>query len=390
VPVRLSATSSEHVLAGTLALLGWAAWLRTAVDERPLPRIVAVLALVLAVLGRVDCWPQLLALALWPLLAARDEARLPLVRRLLDLGFFVCCWVLLGVYAYVEIVVPSNHPGPDPDGVRSAANVLVAQLWTVASTPPHWITWVCVGAAGLGLLAAGLLRRWGVIAAAVLSWALVFIPLGRDLTHDGLTGARYFVLAIPLLAVLAAALAELLERALAPMQTRTRAALLALVALALLGVELRAVQPGWRYELAFQAEYRFLAAQLSARETEGCTLWFVPPRQPIAEPDLDCCLAPDRSPLRLVAPGLRFRALPSKREPDDAEGCQLYYLGSVCSVAPELAPQSSKTIARIHAQCERLHARVGTDAIASQALAPNSYSARFLGPPMVELRTRVP
>ncbi|MCB1281833.1 MAG: hypothetical protein KDB18_09955, partial [Salinibacterium sp.] len=305
VAVRLSASSAEHVLAGTLALGVWAVWLRTPTEPGPSPRVLALALMVLAVLSRVDCFPQLILIPLWTLLARPAEdgtlGWAPLRRRLLDAGVFALAWVLLGIYGWFEIVVPSHHPGPPASAVLATLVVLPTQLWTAAFTPPHWISPLTAILAGAGLLTVALERRWGFLLAAVLTWALIFVPLGRNLTHDGLTGARYFVLALPLLALLAGQLGDLLVRVSARLgdgRRRTLAWVASAFVFLLLAVV--AAQPGWRHSYTFQAEYRFLAEQLQEHPVDDCTLWFVRPRQNTGEPDLDCCLAPDRSPLTLL------------------------------------------------------------------------------------------
>lgn len=393
IAVRLSASSSEHVLAGTLALAAWTVWLRSATDPSMVPRALCLVLVVLAVLTRVDCWPQLSMIPLWTLLAKPIDARglswRPLGRRLLDaLGFWLGL-TLLGVYAWFHVVLPSNHPGPDPAGVRATAEVLFSQLWVAAIEPPHWLSPVCFALLLLGVIAAGIARRFGLLFAALVSLALIFIPLGRNLTHDGLTGARYFVLALPLLVIIAGQTGDAVERLSSRLRVPKRPLLLS-SALALALLEGFAARPGWRHEYTFQAEYLFLAEQLSlARQSghqlDGCTLWFVSPRQATGEPDLDCCLAPDRSPLTLVAPGLRMRSFPQHRPPNDGEGCQLYYYGSLCSIDPELAPRVPEGVARIRSQCEALRTRGGTDVLDRRAITDANLHPRWQAPPIVEL-----
>jgi len=395
IAVRLSASSAEHVLAATLAVAAWTVWLRTASDESVVPRLLTIALVVLAVLTRVDCWPQLLLIPLWTVLAeprpsptsASTQTRwAPRARRVGDALFFVLAWAALGVYAYFDIVLRSQHPGPTSADMVEAAKVLVTQLGVASAADPHWLSPICLALVVLGVVACVALRRFGLLLAAALSLALIFVPLGRNLTHDGLTGARYFVLALPLLVVVASLAADggerLVERVAPERRAWIRWIALALLALA----ELIAVQPAWRYTYAFQVEYQFLAAQLDARELDGCTLWFVRPRQPTNEDDLDCCLAPDRSPLALVAPELELRAVPHGRPLDAGNGCQLYYRGAVCSLAPELIPEAPKTLARIAAQCEALEtAAIGTASFGSQELPVHSLKPRWTAPPFVEL-----
>lgn len=398
IAVRLSASSSEHVLAGTLALAAWTVWLRSATDPSWVPRVLSLVLVVLAVLTRVDCWPQLSLIPLWTLLARpldeRGTSWRPLGRRLIDaLGFWLG-WAVLGVYAWFQVVLPSNHPGPDPAGVRSTAEVLVSQLWVAAIEPPHWLSPVCFALLVLGVIAAAVARRWGLLVAAIVSLALIFIPLGRNLTHDGLTGARYFVLALPLLVVVAGQTGNAFERLSSRLDIRWRRPLLVAAALVLALLEGLASRSAWRHEYTFQAEYLVLAEQLSLAEQsghalDGCTLWFVSPRQATGEPDLDCCLAPDRSPLTLVAPGLRMRPFPHNRAPNDGEGCQLYYYGSLCSIDPELAPRVPEGVARIHAQCEALRTRGGTDVLDRREVTDANLHPRWQTPPIVELFGRL-
>lgn len=394
IAVRLSASSSEHVLAGTLALAAWTVWLRGATDPSLVPRALSLVLVVLAVLTRADCWPQLSLIPLWTLLARplveHGASWRPLPRRVLDAIGFWLGWAVLGVYAWFRVVLPSNHPGPDPAGIRATAEVLFSQLWVAASEPPHWITPVCFVLVLLGAVAAVVGRRWGLLLAAVVSLALIFIPLGRNLTHDGLTGARYFVLALPLLVVVAGQVGDVVERLVSRLDARWRRPTLIAGALVLALLDDLAARSGWRHEYTFQAEYLVLAEQLShiedsGQSLDGCTLWFVTPRQPTGEPDLDCCLAPDRSPLTLLAPSLRMRAFPQHRPPDDGQGCQLYYYGSLCSIDPELAPRVPEGVARIRSQCEALRTRGGTDVLDRREVTDANLYPRWRAPPLVEL-----
>jgi hypothetical protein len=391
IAVRLSASSSEHVLAGTLALAAWAVWLRSASDPSKLVRALSLVLVVLAVLTRVDCWPQLSLIPLWTLLGrAREHDWRSLRSRVLDaLGFWLG-WALLGVYAWFHVVLPSNHPGPEPEGIRATIEVLFSQLWVAASEPPHWLSPVSFALLVLGVIAAAVAKRFGLLLAAVVSLALIFVPLGRNLTHDGLTGARYFVLALPLLVMLAAQTGDALERLSTKLPGAWRRPMLIATMAGLALCEGLAARPGWRHEYTFQAEYLVLAEQLSAarasgQELDGCTLWFVSPRQATGEPDLDCCLAPDRSPLSLLAPGLRMRPFPHNRPPEAIDGCQLYYYGSLCSIDPELAPRVPEGVARIRTQCEALRTRGGTDVLDRREVTDVNLHPRWRSPPLVEL-----
>ncbi|MBL9100464.1 MAG: hypothetical protein JNL82_05890 [Myxococcales bacterium] len=385
VPVRMAASSAEHVLAGCLALAAWVVWLRTADDPSPVPRLLAVTLAALAALTRADCLPQLAAVPLWTTLAPRPLAaghapRLPPARRRRDAAAFLLALAGLGVYAFVDIVLPSHHPGPDAHALWHTARKFFSQFWTVAVTPPHWLPLPYLALVLLGLAAA---RRHARLLLAILATlVLVFIPLGRSLVPDGLTGARYFVLLFPLLAVTAAAATRLARpRRFTPARTA--------VALALLAVLLAWQSlPAWRHETTFQAEHRLLAAALADPRLAGCTLWYVPPRQPVHEPDLDCCLDPARSPLALQAPRIRFEPVPHDHDLDDAAGCHLYYEGAICSLDPALAPRAPQTAARVREQCARLRRHTGDRELLRASVTRDTLAPRSPGPPAIALTLR--
>lgn len=384
IPVRLSASSSEHVLAATLALAAWVVWLRAAVDRRLAVRLLAVVLAALAVVTRVDCLPQLAAIPLWTTLAvppATPSPLLPARRRLRDaLGFWLALAVI-AAWAWVDLVLPAHHPGPELAAVLQTSQRLLSQFWTVTITPPHWIPAPLLGLAILGLAAAAALRRWRLLLAVLATLALMFLPLGRNLVHDGLTGARYFVLLTPLLAVVAATTIAWLAPRLAP---RRLAAALALFALLLAWTS----RPAHRHETTFQAEHRLLADALADPRLAGCTLWSVAPRQRDREPDLDCCLDPGRSPLPLRAPAIRFESVPPDRDPDDTTGCHLHYLGAVCDLDPALAPRSPRTASRIREQCDRLRRRAGDRVLFHAAVPLDTVTPRSLVPPTATLTLR--
>lgn len=351
IPVRLSASSSEHVLAATLALAAWVTWLRTAEDPTRLPRLLAVTLAALAALTRIDSLPQLALIPLWTTLFIRPShtSALPRRRRRLDAAFFYGALAVVALHGYLDIVVPSHHPGPELHGVLQASKRLLSQLWIAASTPPHWLTFPTLALVLLGLAAAVARREWRLLLTCLASLALVFIPLGRNLVHDGLTGARYFILLTPLLALSVVPL-------LAWLTARWPARRLALLLPPFVALELWSARPGWRHETTFQAEHRLLGTALADPHYEDCTLWFVRPRQPTGEPDLDCCLDPEQSPLPLQYPHIRFAPVATDRPLDDATGCHLYYRGAICSLDPALAPAAPRAAARILAACARLPA----------------------------------
>lgn len=392
IPVRLSASSAEHVLAGTLALGAWVVWLRTASDPSAVPRLLAVVLAALAVLTRADCLPQLAAIPLWTTLAAPTplappSARTPTLlapaRRRRDAAAFLAALAAIGLHAYVDIVLPSHHPGPDAHALFQTAKKLLSQFWTVALAPPHWLPQPALLLSVLGLLAAVALRRWRLLLAVLATLVLVFVPLGRNLVHDGLTGARYFVLLAPLLALAAAAGSAWL--ATRPAVTPRRAA----IGLGLVGLlHLDTSQPGWQHETTFQAEHRLLARVLADPTLAGCTLWYVPPRQPVHEPDLDCCLDPGRSPLVLHAPEIRLRPVPSDLALDDGAGCHLYYEGAICSLDPALAPESPQTASLVRTQCDLLRRHVGERELFRATVTRDTLSPRSPASPTIGLTLR--
>ncbi len=386
IPVRLAASSAEHSLAATLALAAWVSWLRSASDPSPLPRVLALIFVWLAVMTRVDCLPQLALIPLSTLLLGR-AGWLPIERRLVDATWFGLCLSAILVHGWFEIVVPSHHPGPNREGIERTIELLFTQFWIITSEPPHWLTPTCFGLVGFGVLAAVILKRWRLLAFVLASLVLIFVPLGRNLSHDGLTGARYFVLLMPLLGLVASLNVDLGQRFVAVARQRT----LAWVGLALAALlEALAAQSGWRHQYTFQAEYRFLARALAehADALEGCNLWYVRPRQTTGEADLDCCLWPSESPLTLVAPQLRFRSMPLDRDPDDAEGCQLYYEGSVCAIDPTQIDLSPRAVERILDQCERLRRHAGERELAGESVTEVTLNPRFPSRPWLRLTSR--
>lgn len=372
IPVRLSASSSEHILATTFALAAWTTWLRTAGDPAILPRLLALMLAALAAVTRVDCVPQLALIPLWTTLHTRPEW-LPLHTRLRDAALYLITLAVVAVYGYVDIVRPSHHPGPELHGIIQAIKHLLSQFWTVALAPPHWITASTLLITILGLLTA---RSWRWPLAVLLSLACIFIPLGRTLVHDGLTGARYFVLLPALLALTSLPLLPWLA---ARWPTRRTHLLVPCLA----ATELVLAQPGWRHETTFQAEHRFLRDALADPHLADCTLWFVRPRQPTREPDLDCCLSPEQSPLALQYPRLRF----TDRPPDDSPGCHLFYEGAICSLDPALAPDSPQAAARILAACDRLRDQPAHE-VARATVPLDTVTPRSSAAPTVSLKIR--
>lgn len=377
LPVRLSASSSEHTIAAFFALAAWLTWQRTTVDSSLTPRLLTFTLAALAALTRVDVLPQLALIPLWSLLIHREHT-LPLHRRLLDAAAYSLTLAATATHAWLDIVRPSHHPGPTLHAITTTTDHLLSQFWTVAVTPPHWLPAPLIILPALGLLTAALQRRWRFLLAAFTSLALTFIPLGRNLEHDGLTGARYFILLTPLLALLTLPLFTWLR----PRLSRLFAALF-LILLAF--TTAWTAQPAYHHTTTFQAEYHFLKTELADPHLADCTVWFVPPRQPVHEPDLDCCLFPDRSPLALLP--VRFAAVHPGRDPDDTTGCQLYYEGAVCSLDPALTADTPQTASRILAACDRLRRRPAHE-VARTTAPLATITPRTSTPPTITLKIR--
>lgn len=378
ISVRLSASSSEHILAATLALAAWVTWLRAAPTWSS--RLLAVVLAALAALTRIDCLPQLLLIPLSTILLPIPGQ--PPARRLrLDAIFFLTALTILGIHGYLDIVRPSHHPGPELHGILQTFRRLFSQFWAVTVTPPHWITPLSFIFATLGLAAATVLREWRVLAFIAASLALIFLPLGRNLVHDGLTGARYFVLLAPLLAISHLPFTRWLTTR---WSTPRRPARLALTLIAIL--DLASAQPAWHHETTFQAEHRILAKTLADPHFNNCTLWYVRPRQPTREPDLDCCLSPEQSPLALQFPNIRFAAVDPDRPLDDATGCHLYYEGAICSLDPALAPAAPQASSKILAACARL--RPDAHELLRTTVPHDTITPRSRDAPTIALRIR--
>lgn len=380
ISVRLSASSSEHILAATLALAAWVTWLRAATDPSWQPRLLAVVLAALAALTRIDCLPQLLLMPLSTLLLPLPDPP-PARRRILDTAFFLAALTLLGLHGYLDIVRPSHHPGPELHGVLQTFRRLFSQFWAVTVTPPHWLTPTSFLLATLGLAAASALRQWRVLTFIAASLALIFLPLGRNLVHDGLTGARYFVLLAPLLAISHLPFTLWLT---ARWPAPRRPAILALTLIAAL--DLATAQPAWHHETTFQAEHRILFKTLADPHFNDCTLWYVRPRQPTREPDLDCCLSPEQSPLALQFPNIRFAEARPDRPLDDATGCNLYYEGAICSLDPALAPAAPQAAADILAACARL--RPDAHELLRTTVPRDTITPRSRDAPTISLRIR--
>jgi hypothetical protein len=325
--VRASASPREHVLASTLTLLLLLCWVRAA---RPRARLELALALLLVpavVFTRVDAWPQLAAVPLWTLLRDRTEPRAAGAGRRTTwfaAAWFAAVWLAVGAAAWIAVVRPSHHPGPEPRAQLDALRTFVTQFFVLAWRHPRWVSPVTAALCVVG--AARMARsRPRLLACVLLTLALAFVPLGRTLEHDALMGAHYFLAA---LAVFTLPAAYALTRPLA--------------IAAASGLALALALPAYRTRYTCQAEYAFLRRALAALP-DGCTVHTLPVRDVAFGRDLDCCVDTARSPLVLAYPRLQFvesaDPLRSERAPR-AGACVAWYDGAACSLSPARAPPS--------------------------------------------------
>jgi hypothetical protein len=392
--VRISASASQHVLASTLTLTALWLWLRA---ERLGSKLHAALALVLlaaVALTRAEAWVQLLAIAVWGFLRDPEEpASTASQRRRLSL-VFLGAWAAIGLVCYFLVVVPSHHPMPDADGIRSAASQLILQYPDVAFSPPHWVSPLAVLLAvpgGLYLL----VNRWRLLAGIAIYLALAFVPLGRTLQHDGLLGARYFLATIPLFLMLSACGLFVCGRsvvwALGLVPRLARAAWLqpALTALLFLAAglgDLALAAPAYRARYTFQDEYAFLRRDL-ARVPDGCSVVSLPLRASQFNRDLDCCLDIHKSPLSLAYPRLHLLMAASARDLE-GPGCRYYYESAACSI--DLPPESASPVDRpalefLRRACAEARKKTLSQ-VAGARVSPRTTNRYFRhGPPEVRL-----
>jgi hypothetical protein len=191
---RISASSSEHVLASTLTIAQLAAWLAGVRRRDPWLILLAMLLLPAAVLTRVDALIQVALIPLWSLARGRSSWR----------PYFLYALVAAatGVLAYVAIVRTSNHPSPELPMMAQALRDVFPQYLKLATQAPGWFPLCSVALTGLGVLVM-LLKRPALLGCIVVSLLASFGLLGRSFLHDELVGARYFLFTIPMFLLLA-------------------------------------------------------------------------------------------------------------------------------------------------------------------------------------------
>ncbi len=376
---RLSATSSEHVLASTLALALLACWLRAVRTGNRLCFALSALLVPAVCLTRIDMSVQAAMLLAWPFCADTIERRqrVPPARwQWIALVGLVA--VLTAAAAYHLIVVPSRHPLTDASGRLLALRQAVPQFWAMATNDPPWIAPSAVILAGLGAMAMAmhrpllLLRITGTI-------VIAFVALGRTFMHDELVGARYFLLSLALFSI-ASGFGFAWIVTFVPRPHRAAATAAGVVGLALwTGVSVRTAYAN-RY--TFEDEYAFGRRALAALPA-GCAVYQVPIRADVLPADVDCCLDVRRSPLVLEYPALRFFDLPSEAaDVPDAGGCTAYYEGAACAITPDPAGALGRDFAvraseYFRQRCAEPH-RVGhLEPLARSAVSPRSTNGLF-------------
>jgi hypothetical protein len=376
-------SGSVHVIVFALYALLLFAWLRAQDPGRSLEAALA-LALVPA-LGLVRA--EAILFAAMPLVWGL--ARGGLRRRL---GLAAIYGAVLAASAWLTwllVVLPSGAPLPGGAARRFAAQALIGDLGLFGrlfrDTELRWfpLPLAVLATAGAALLA---VRRPVLLAKILVTLALPQIALGRFMDDEGLVGCRYFLPALPLLTLLAAAPLG----PLAAPRRRARGAAYAIAFLAAEAATVIAAWPAYRYRYTFQEEYGFLRAALAA--TRGpCRVYHVAvDDDPIYRADADCCLSPRRSPLTLALPTVDFEPLGVE---DDGgfrirdEACAYYFESAICSYGPTEPTESRNPAvsARLHDLCTRLAADPRLVAEASVTV-PAHATWRFFPAPEVRLR----
>ncbi len=390
--VRVSASASAHVLASTYVLGALVSW---TVATRSRDWTYGALAIVLAAsatLTRADQWPGLLAIPIWGLLLDRVERR-PREKtsaRWIPAAVFVAGWVGVGACAYYGVVVPSKHPMPAAESHHIAGLTVITQYWSTSSVPPYWFSPVAVPLAAMGVVACAI-RRPMLLVSAVFFLALAFIPLGRNLNHDEMIGARYFLATIPVFMIISGFGAEIclsgLKRALAELRGSELGArgekLLATWALSTVAIATIVPAVGaYRTTYTFQDEYRFLREELG-KLPDGCVLYQLPIRQSAFERDLDCCLDVPRTPLGIAYPKLKLEMLDEGPPffPSALPECAAYYESAACSLADnEVVRERHLTALRtFRRQCNDVFGEVHAELLGETRASNHSLNHQFDG-----------
>lgn len=373
---RLSATTSEHVLASTLCLALLLAWLR-AVARRDAWWLAAAILLFPAVgATRVDMTVQAALALCWPLLRDRRERDQPIPWLMVALMGLVA--IATAGATYFLIALPSQHPMPDREWFLFALRHYIPQFWWLSTTPPYWIPLSSVLLAALGL-AAMIIRRPLLFVRVAVTLTAAFVISGHTYMHDELVGARYFLFLIPVFLIPSGyAFGVLLD--LIPARLRETTAAAGIIGLTLwTGF---AARTAYSARYAFQDEYRF-ARTAFASLPPGCTVYQEAIRAHALSGDLDCCLDVARSPLVLDFPGLRFADLPENADAGaPAADCSAYYEGVACALVAGPRDHSSYQFAQHAAahfqpRCAAMHQRGRLDLVAEATTSPRTTRGLF-------------
>jgi hypothetical protein len=347
--VRVGWSDALHVQMSLLFAVLLLAWLRAQHEARSCERALAPVLAALLPLVRLEA----LALAPLPLLFGWLVGDRAVRRRLRDAAVYAAA-VAFSVWVVVELFVRRyDMPVPDwSERLRAIVDPLAylplfRQFTHLESGMPNWFPWPAAALllAGAARLAA---RRPALLLALLAAFCLPQLALDRWFNNEGMVGVRYFLPLLALLALAAGAgldgLGEAARRALAPFAGERAGAGAARV-VAALGVAalLSASAPLYRYEYAFQGEYRFLRRAL-ADVPAGARLLHLPAREDDRlRADPDCCLDPPLSPLALAFPSLHFEAIPLRPErarlPAAVDDRTYYYAGALCRLAPTSASE---------------------------------------------------
>ena len=385
--VRVSASASEHALASTLALAALLAWVRGVGRGDRLLVALALVLVPLASLTRADVWLQLAVVPLWALLRDRDETPARSRAALAYGALYALVWAATGAFVYATVVGRSHHPLPERSGIVAAARQLLWQYVPLSFGATRWFSPVGTVFAALGALVM-LVRRPALLACALVTLAVSFVPLGRNFLHDELLSARYFLLSIPVFLLPAGvgfrACLGLVERRLPRWAPAAAVAALGVAAFV-------SCRSAYRARYTFEDEYTFLRRHAAALPA-GCVVWQLVLRDQAFERDLDCCLDAPRTPLTAAFPSLRFRSLlgdPATWPRAGAGGprCEAYYEGAACALTPTAALRAERprSFALLEQRCAAVRAAGGLRAVASGVASPRASNPAFTAAPRVGL-----
>lgn len=381
---RLSATTSEHVLASTLCLALLVAWMRAYRRRDPLCFAAALVLFPVVCATRVDMTVQAALTLPWPLLRDHRERGGERIPWMMVAGMALVA-LASALVAYGLIALPSRHPMPDRTWFMFALRYFIPQFWWLSTSDPYWLSLSSVLLAGIGMVVM-IIRRPLLFLRVAATVTAAFVISGHTFMHDELVGARYFLFLVPIFVIASGyGFAALLD--LMPPRRRASVAIAGLLALALwTGFAARAAYAA-RY--TFQDEYDFARAALAALPA-GCTVYQERLRVDGLPGDPDCCLDVARSPLVLDFPQLQFTDLPDNRAAADASGCAAYYEGTACAIVPgspeRVGFEFARTVsAHFQPRCATVHQRQRLALIDETRASPRTTRGLFDAPPPARL-----